>query len=168
MNRSGAKLTLVSLLVVLLAVLMAALLAYLTPEGGGIIEDGDWTPTVEEGRLPGTEDANINNDGMYFFYQVGKEVTFPKPTAAGTISLENTPGNLYNMEVEYYSEEHGTIYYSPTLAPGTYLLKDKLSVELPEGVYPAEARIHILDPDTGEEQDVFIENISVIVKNTLF
>ncbi|MCI8907373.1 MAG: hypothetical protein HFF13_03945 [Angelakisella sp.] len=168
MNRSGAKLTLVSLLVVLLAVLMAALLAYLTPEGGGIIEDGDWTPTVEEGRLPGMEDANINNDGMYFFYQVGKEVTFPKPTAAGTISLENTPGNLYNMEVEYYSEEHGTIYYSPTLAPGTYLLKDKLSVELPEGVYPAEARIHILDPDTGEEQDVFIENISVIVKNTLF
>ncbi len=167
MNRSGAKLTLVSLLVVLLAVLMAAL-AYLTPEGGGIIEDGDWTPTVEEGRLPGMEDANINNDGMYFFYQVGKEVTFPKPTAAGTISLENTPGNLYNMEVEYYSEEHGTIYYSPTLAPGTYLLKDKLSVELPEGVYPAEARIHILDPDTGEEQDVFIENISVIVKNTLF
>ncbi len=165
MNRSGAKLTLVSLLVVLLAVLMAA---YLTPEGGGIIEDGDWTPTVEEGRLPGMEDANINNDGMYFFYQVGKEVTFPKPTAAGTISLENTPGNLYNMEVEYYSEEHGTIYYSPTLAPGTYLLKDKLSVELPEGVYPAEARIHILDPDTGEEQDVFIENISVIVKNTLF
>lgn len=168
MNRSGAKLTLVSLLVVLLAVLMAALLAYLTPEGGGIIEDGDWTPTVEEGRLPGMEDANINNDGMYFFYQVGKEVTFPKPTAAGTIYLENTPGNLYNMEVEYYSEEHGTIYYSPTLAPGTYLLKDKLSVELPEGVYPAEARIHILDPDTGEEQDVFIENISVIVKNTLF
>ena len=168
MNRSGAKLTLVSLLVVLLAVLMAALLAYLTPEGGGIIEDGDWTPTVEEGRLPGMEDAIINNDGMYFFYQVGKEVTFPKPTAAGTISLENTPGNLYNMEVEYYSEEHGTIYYSPTLAPGTYLLKDKLSVELPEGVYPAEARIHILDPDTGEEQDVFIENISVIVKNTLF
>ncbi len=168
MNRSGAKLTLVSLLVVLLAVLMAALLAYLTPEGGGIIEDGDWTPTVEEGRLPGMEDASINNDGMYFFYQVGKEVTFPKPTAAGTISLENTPGNLYNMEVEYYSEEHGTIYYSPTLAPGTYLLKDKLSVELPEGVYPAEARIHILDPDTGEEQDVFIENISVIVKNTLF
>ena len=168
MNRSGAKLTLVSLLVVLLAGLMAALLAYLTPEGGGIIEDGDWTPTVEEGRLPGMEDANINNDGMYFFYQVGKEVTFPKPTAAGTISLENTPGNLYNMEVEYYSEEHGTIYYSPTLAPGTYLLKDKLSVELPEGVYPAEARIHILDPDTGEEQDVFIENISVIVKNTLF
>ena len=168
MNRSGAKLTLVSLLVVLLAVLMAALLAYLTPEGGGIIEDGDWTPTVEEGRLPGMEDANINNDGLYFFYQVGKEVTFPKPTAAGTISLENTPGNLYNMEVEYYSEEHGTIYYSPTLAPGTYLLKDKLSVELPEGVYPAEARIHILDPDTGEEQDVFIENISVIVKNTLF
>ncbi len=168
MNRSGAKLTLVSLLVVLLAVLMAALLAYLTPEGGGIIEVGDWTPTVEEGRLPGMEDANINNDGMYFFYQVGKEVTFPKPTAAGTISLENTPGNLYNMEVEYYSEEHGTIYYSPTLAPGTYLLKDKLSVELPEGVYPAEARIHILDPDTGEEQDVFIENISVIVKNTLF
>ena len=168
MNRSGAKLTLVSLLVVLLAVLMAALLAYLTPEGGGIIEDGDWTPTVEEGRLPGMEDASINNDGMYFFYQVGKEVTFPKPTAAGTISLENTPGNLYNMEVEYYSEEHGTIYYSPTLAPGTYLLKDKLSVELPEGGYPAEARIHILDPDTGEEQDVFIENISVIVKNTLF
>ena len=168
MNRSGAKLTLVSLLVVLLAVLMAALLAYLTPEGGGIIEDGDWTPTVEEGRLPGMEDANINNDGMYFFYQVGKEVTFPKPTAAGTISLENTPGNLYNMEVEYYSEEHGTTYYPPTLAPGTYLLKDKLSVELPEGVYPAEARIHILDPDTGEEQDVFIENISVIVKNTLF
>lgn len=166
MNRSGAKLTLVSVLVILLAVLLAALLAYLTPESG--TDDAGWTPTVEEGRLPGMEDASINNDGMYFFYQVGKEVTFQRPTAPGTISIENTPGNLYNMEVEYYNEEHGTIYYSPTLAPGTYLLKDKLSVELPEGTYQAEARIHILDPNTGEEQDVFTENISVIVKNTLF
>jgi len=145
---------------------LAALLAYLTPESG--VSDSDWSPTVEEGRLPGLEDASVNNDGRYFFYQMGKEITFQKPTAPGSVLLENTPGNLYNMQVEYYSEEQGVIYQSPVLAPGTHLLKDKLSVELPEGSYPVEARIHVLDPDTGEEQDTFTENISVVVKNTLF
>ena len=52
MNKSGAKLTLVSLLVVLLAVLLAALLAYLTP-GEGEGDTGPWEPQVAQGRLPG-------------------------------------------------------------------------------------------------------------------
>lgn len=167
MNRSGGKLTLVSVLVILLAVLLAALLAYLTPDSG-LSSDGEWTPTVQEGRLPGLEDASVNNDGRYFFYQMGKEITFSKPTAPGSVLLENTPGNLYDMQVEYYSDDYGTVYLSPILTPGTHLLKDKLSLELEEGTYPVEAMVHVIDPDTGEEQDTFTENITLIVKNTLF
>ena len=83
MNKSGAKLTLVSLLVVLLAVLLAALLAYLTP-GEGEGDTGPWEPQVAQGRLPGFEDTPVNNDGRYFFYQICREVEFPRPTAAAS------------------------------------------------------------------------------------
>ena len=98
MRSSGAKLTLVSLLVILTAVGMAWVLAWATPEaeGGG----KDWSSTVEKGRLPGFEDANVNNDGRYFFYQICKDVEFSRPDAPGNVLIENTTGNTFDMRVE--------------------------------------------------------------------
>ena len=134
MSRSGAKLTLVSVLVILLAVLLAALLAYLTPASAETGAGADWTPTVEDGRLPGYEDSPVNNDGRYFYYQLCKEVTFNKPTAPGNVLIENTTGNTCDMQVEYQLEDGTVIYTSPMLEPDQHLLEDKLSVELPEGL----------------------------------
>lgn len=165
MNRSGAKLTIVSMLVILLAVLLAALLAYLTPEAA---EPDDWEPQVAEGRLPGFEDTPVNNDGRYFFYQLCREVEFSKPTAPGGVLIENTPGNLYDMQVEYSLEDYGVIYLSPVLEPGQHIINDRLREELPEGEYDVQARVCVLDPDTGDNTENFYENITVIVKNKLF
>lgn len=166
MNRSGAKLTIVSMLVILLAVLLAALLAYLTPETAGTPDD-DWEPQVAEGRLPGFEDTPVNNDGRYFFYQLCREVEFARPTAPGSVLIENTPGNLYDMEVEYTLDDE-VIYLSPVLRPGEHLINDCLWEELPEGTYDVQARIAVLDPDTGDNTENFYENITIIVKNKLF
>ena len=168
MSRSGAKLTLVSVLVILLAVLLAALLAYLTPAWGETGAGADWTPTVEDGRLPGYEDSPVNNDGRYFYYQLCKEVTFNKPTAPGNVLIENTTGNTCDMQVEYQLEDGTVIYTSPMLEPDQHLLEDKLSVELPEGTYDVLAKIYVYNRDTGELQDDFSENITVVVKNQLF
>lgn len=165
MNKSGAKLTLVSLLVVLLAILLAALLAYLTP---GAEESGPWEPQVAEGRLPGFEDTPVNNDGRYFFYQLCREVEFSRPTAAAAVLIENTPGNLFDMQVEYTLDDYGVIYLSPVLRPGEHLISDCLSQELPEGSYDVQARVCVLDPDTGENTENFYESITVVVKNKLF
>ena len=167
MNKSGAKLTLVSLLVVLLAVLLAALLAYLTP-GEGEGDTGPWEPQVAQGRLPGFEDTPVNNDGRYFFYRICREVEFPRPTAAASVLLENTPGNTFDMQVEYTLDDYGVIYLSPVLQPGEHLISDKLTQEIPEGSYDVQARVLVLDPDTGDNTENFYENITVVVKNKLF
>ena len=168
MSRSGAKLTLVSVLVILLAVLLAALLAYLTPASAETGAGADWTPTVEDGRLPGYEDSPVNNDGRYFYYQLCREVTFPKPTAPGNVLLENTTGNTCDMQVEYELEDGTVVYTSPLLEPDQHLLEDKLSEELEEGTYDVLARIYVYSRETGELQDEFSENITVVVKNRLF
>lgn len=164
--RSGAKLTIVSVLVILLAILLAALLAYLTPESAGISDT--FEPQVTQGRLPGFEDTPVNNDGRYFFYQLCREVEFPRPDAPGNILIENTPGNLYDMRVEYTLDGDETIYLSPVLQPGQHLISDRLREKLPEGSYDVQARVCVLDPDTGENTESFYENITVIVKNKLF
>lgn len=164
--RSGAKLTIVSILVILLAVLFAALLAYLTPEGDGFADA--FEPQVEEGRLPGFEDTPVNNDGRYFFYQLCREVEFPRPDAPGNVLIENTPGNLYDMQVEYTLDDDETIYLSPVLEPGQHLISDCLWEELPEGEYDVQAKVSVLDPDTGDNTENFYENITVVVKNKLF
>ena len=164
--RSGTKLTIVSILVILLAVLFAALLAHLTPEGDGFSDA--FEPQVQEGRLPGFEDTPVNNDGRYFFYQLCREVEFPRPDAPGNVLIENTPGNLYDMQVEYTLEDDETIYLSPVLEPGQHLISDCLWEELPEGEYEVQAKVCVLDPDTGDNTENFYENITVVVKNKLF
>ena len=164
--RSGGKLTIVSMLVIVLAVLLAALLAYLTPEGEGL---GDaFEPQVLEGRLPGFEDTPVNNDGRYFFYQLCREVEFPRASAPGNVLIENTTGNLYDMQVEYTLDGEGIIYLSPVLQPGQHLISDCLWAELPEGTYDVQARVCVLDPNTGDNTESFYESITVIVKNKLF
>ena len=169
MYKSGAKLTMVSVLVILLAILLAALLAYLTPASVDTGADADWAPVVEEGRLPGYEDSPVNNDGRYFYYQLCKEVTFNKPTAPGNVLIENTTGNTCDMQVEYQLADDGTVIYtSPMLKPGQHLLEDKLSAELEEGSYDVVAKIYVYDQETGDIKDDFSENITVVVKNKLF
>ncbi|MCI8652971.1 MAG: hypothetical protein HFF11_04675 [Angelakisella sp.] len=169
MRSSGAKLTLVSLLVILTAVGLAWVLAWATPEGEGGGDMGEnWAPAVQEGRLPGFEDATVNNDGRYFFYQICKDVEFSRPSAPGNVLLENTTGNAFDMQVEYVSEDYGVIYRSPVLAPNTHLLKDKLNQELPEGTYQVKANVYVLDPETGEQEETFTESIQLQVKKPFF
>ena len=168
MNRSGARLTLISMLVILLAVLLAALLAALTPESQSAGAGPDWSPSVTPGRLPGFEDSPVNNDGRYFYYQLCKEVVFKKPDAPGSVLIENTPGNAYHMRVEYELDGYGITYISPAIAPGEHLLEDTLDQELPEGSYDVVAKVNVYDATTGETKDVFSENITVVVKNKLF
>ena len=134
------------------------------------LQDADFVPlgAVEDGRLPGYEDSPVNNDGRYFYYQLCKEVTFNKPTAPGNVLIENTTGNTCDMQVEYQLEDGTVIYTSPMLEPDQHLLEDKLSVELPEGTYDVLAKIYVYNRDTGELQDDFSENITVVVKNQLF
>lgn len=167
MRSSGAKLTLISLLVIATAVGLAWVLAWATPEAEGTVGE-NWTPTVEQGRLPGFEDANVNNDGRYFFYQICKAVEFSRPDAPGNVLIENTTGNAFDMRVEYESEEYGVVYRSPVLQPDTHLLRDRLTEELPEGTYLVTANVYVLDPETGGEEEVFQEKIELRVKKPFF
>jgi len=168
---NGLQLTLIAVLVLALAVLAAAGLAMVTPEesipvDGGLSSSGSG---IASGRLPGYEDHPINTDPQSFYYLIGNNITFSRPTAAGKLMLENTTGNACDMEVTLQLRDTGeVIYTSPLLEPDQHIEEDQLDVELEPGEYDVLATILALDPDTGELQGTFSEQITIIIKNKLF
>ena len=189
MKKTGFALTLICMLVVAVSIGAAALLAKASPpvedvdapasrpssvspadpgelEPNGDVDHGE---AVKDGRLPGYEDADINTDRNAFFYLLNSEVVFDKPAASGNVMIENTTGNLYNMEVAFTLEESGEeIYRSALLEPGQYVASDKLDVLLKKGDYDALATIGVYDPDTGDLVETYSENITITVNNKLF
>lgn len=170
-RRNGLQLVLISILVISLAMLAAAGLAMLTPEsvvpaGPG---DGDGGSVVASGRLPGYEDYPINDDPQSFYYLIGSNVVFNRPDAQGNLMIENTTGNVCQMQVTLELHDTGeVIYTSPVLEPDEHIERDKLDVTLEKGNYDVTAKILALDPDTGETKGTFSEEITVVVKNKLF
>ena len=188
MKKTGFVLTFVCILVVAVSIGAAALLASAPPPADGHaassgsqssapadpgeLEDNegvDHQQAVHDGRLPGYEDAEINTDRNAFFYLLNSEVVFDKPSAAGNVMIENTVGNVYNMDVGFALEDTGEeIYRSAVLEPGQYVVSDKLDVLVKKGVYDVLATISVFDPDTGDLVETYSENIVLTVNNKLF
>ena len=143
-RRNGLQLVLILILVISLAMLAAAGLAMLTPEnvvpaGPG---DGDGGSVVASGRLPGYEDYPINDDPQSFYYLIGSNVVFNRPEAQGNLMIENTTGNVCQMQVTLELHDTGVVIYtSPVLEPDQHIERDKLDVTLEKGSYDVTAKI---------------------------
>ena len=185
MKKTGFALTVVCMLVVAVLVGIAALLAQASPPPSGeshstqepsvrpgemeANENVDHAGAVQDGRLPGYEDAEINTDRNAFFYLLNSEVVFDRPSAAGNVMIENTTGNVYDLEASFTLEEGGAeIYHSARLKPGQHVASDRLDVLLEKGVYDVLAIISVYDPDTGDLVETYSENVTVTVNNKLF
>lgn len=96
---------------------------------------------VQQGRLPGYEDAATNETNDYFWYLFNSAVTFEDSASPGNVLLENTPGNTCNMVVTYTLSTGLEVYRSPVIHPGEHLQYGYLARPLSAGTYPVEVTI---------------------------
>ena len=131
------------------------------PEEGEALS-APWAAGAREGRLPGSDGPL--GDRETFRYQLNALPSFRADGEGGTLLIENTPGNLYPMEVVYLLDETGeTVCESGLLPPGSYLEEGSLSQPLAPGEYPARAVVVVYDQPQGEELARFEEGITLVV-----
>lgn len=124
---------------------------------------------VVDGRLPGYEDQEINTNADAFNYLLNSGVTFDQPGGEGDIMVENTPGNMYPMQLQYRLTDTGElIYTSAMLKPGQSIQKDRLSVTLEEGFYDVTATLTVYDDQSMEAITTFSQDIVIRVKRKKF
>ena len=124
---------------------------------------------VVDGRLPGYEDKEINTNADAFNYLLNSGVTFDEPGGEGDIMVENTPGNLYPMQLQYYLTDTGElIYTSAVLKPGQSIQRDRLSVTLEQGFYDVTATLTVYDDQSMEAITTFAQEIVIQVKRKKF
>lgn len=155
------------LLVVALAVAIGLLLFLLPKLAPGVTvaperEEPAPPPTlnteVQQGRLPGYEDAPDNEDGRYFQYLFNSSVVFSEGGAPGNVLLENTVGNVCDMVVSFRLEDGKTAYRSPKLSPGEYLEYGCLLEPLSAGSYPVSVIIDVYLPPQGLPEEAESES----------
>ena len=90
---------------------------------------------VADGLLPGVDsDAHITSvpDGE-IRYLINKRIVFENKYSLGSVMLENPESCKYDIKFVIYKDDGEMIYTSPTVKPGQYLEKDKLSTVVPSG-----------------------------------
>lgn len=159
-----------------LAILIAFLLVFFTPDASIrkkklMKESGqvDHQIAIKNGRLPGYEEENINTDKDVFRYLLNIDIIFDRPTGAGNIMLENTPGNTFPMDLSLSLKDGGKeVYCSAKLAPGQCITSDCLDRALEPGIYPALATVRVYHPDLEEVVKTYLERVTLTIKNRFF
>ena len=105
---------------------------------------------VSAGPLPGYESVAAQNDANTLSYRLNPAPVFVKGGEAGDFCLENPAANLYPIQMDVELEDGTLAASSPVLPPDSHVESIPLLAALPAGVHEAEARIFVLDPDSGE------------------
>lgn len=104
---------------------------------------GDYSPEEIEAML-----AQKVEEGMIAF-SINTQVAMESPGAEAPLLFENPGNNAKLLKMELVRDDTGeTLYESGFLAPGTYVGKDELDVELEPGSYACTATISAYREDT--------------------
>ena len=165
------------LMTVALAIVVASLLTHFAPNSPAGANSMNSMPThnqtdhqavVKNGRLPGYENAEINTDKDAFLYLMNVNIVFDRPNAPGNVMLENTPGNIYQMDVEFALRDSAEIVYrSARLDPGQHVTMDHLDLLLDPGTYEALATVRVYRSYTDDIVRTYLEQVTLTVNNRL-
>lgn len=115
----------------------------------------DVSGQVIDGTLPYGDTEKLKEalqkqvDKSMLAIKINSNPYFETSTSEGMLGIENPSNNNYSFQVEItLDESEETIYTSPMLKPGQYILTDKLSYPLNEGSYQATAVFYAYD-DNG-------------------
>lgn len=173
MKRDGSSTAGLGLMTVALAIAVASLLAYFGSDSPASPNSMNSMPThnqtdhqavVKNGRLPGYENAEINTDKDAFRYLMNVKIVFDRPNAPGNVMLENTPGNIYQMDVEIsLRDSQEVVYRSARLDPGQYVTMDHLDFPLDPGTYEALATVRVYRFYTDDIVRTYLEQVTLTV-----
>ncbi len=122
---------------------------------------------VKEGRLPTSEGKPINTNPEVFSYKLNQNISFESPTEAGSIKVENDPGNNDAMQLcIYLNDTQRLVYASPMLNPNQHIDSDKLLARLNKGEYDATAVIGVYDKLSHAIKTTIYNDVKLIVNDT--
>lgn len=127
---------------------------------------------AQMGLLPGMTEEQVREemdrkvDESMFAIGINSRLEFEDGKSEGLIRIENSPGNHYRMQVEMYRKDNDElIYQSGMIAPGAYIEKDKLDVELKKGEYPVKVIFHAYHKEQEDHVGQAELETLVIIKN---
>jgi hypothetical protein len=101
-----------------------------------------------------------------FHISINTTPVFANGSAEGNLEIENVPGNRYLMRVEITLDDTGEVVYSTKfMEPNTHIQRAALSVNLPEGEYPATATFYAYDKDTLTEMGAVSGAIVLLIRS---
>jgi hypothetical protein len=161
-----------AVVVILMAVIIALLLFQFMHKEKPEEDALSRSVKAQMGQLDGKSEAEIQaelnrviEEGM-FHISINTMPVFANGTAEGNLEIENVPGNRYDMVVQITLDDTGEqIYDSGLIEPNYHIQRDRLSVELAEGEYPATATFYAYDPETMEQIGNVAGQLTVIVRN---
>lgn len=113
----------------------------------------------ELGQLDGKSKEEIQaeldrivEEGM-FNIAIANVVQLQNGSSEGDFSIENSPANRYNMQVEIAVADTGEVVYtSGVLEPNYHIQTAKLDTPLSKGTYNCIATFHALDPEKDDAE----------------
>ena len=159
------------MLVTLATLLLIAVVALILHECG--VYRFPWEPAplpnvggrIQEGTI-GTEDEQRIVDNSAVRIQLAARPRFDDGDSEGSLMIINAPENNCIMRVEIHMQETNQLVYdSGMMYPNTYIERDKLTVRLDKGEYPAIATVYTYDlenPGDPLSQNAFTQIITIL------
>lgn len=127
---------------------------------------------AEDGSLDGLSEAQIQElmqkkvDESMLAISINSSPEFEDGKSNGSLRIENSATNLYNMKVRIVkNDDEKEIYRSDAIKPGQVIKEDKLDVALAKGSYECTATFEAYDADSNEKVGEAAAVLTIYIKN---
>lgn len=126
---------------------------------------------AEDGSLDGLSQAELQElmdkkvDESMLAISINSSPEFEDGKSKGTLRIENSASNRYNMKVKIKTNsDDKEIYYSDAIKPGQVIKEDKLDVELAKGEYDCTATFEAYDTKSNKKVGEAAAVLTIYIK----
>lgn len=126
---------------------------------------------AEDGSLDGLSQAELQElmdkkvDESMLSISINSSPEFEDGKSKGTLRIENSASNRYNMKVKIKTNsDDKEIYYSDAIKPGQVIKEDKLDVELAKGEYDCTATFEAYDGKSNKKVGEAAAVLTIYIK----
>lgn len=162
----GARKKLVAAIVLFIIVLIGCGALYLS------MDRFRFDSAAEDGSLDGMSEAEIQEmmnrkvDESMLSISINSSPEFEDGKSKGTLRIENSASNRYNMKIRIKTnEDEKQIYYSDAIKPGQVIKEDKLDTVLAKGEYDCTATFEAYDTKSNKKVGEAAAILTIYIKN---
>ena len=126
---------------------------------------------AEDGSLDGMSEQEIKDmlndkvDKSMLSISINANPVFENGKSKGSLRIENSPGNNYNIRVRIVKDEdQKEIYYSEGIKPGQVIKEDHLDETLKKGNYACTAIFEAYDTETNKKVGEAKAQLNIVVE----